>query len=200
MHLARPAAAFAVGATAMLALAGASHLRLPFHAGETALLRIAFSARPERIETCRTPSEEELAAVAAHMRQQVVCDGASATYRLTILRNADTLLSDVVRGGGLRRDRQLYVLRELVVPSGSASVEVHLMRIESATRHDTTAVAPPAGADTAGRTAVARRRRQEDEMPPVLALREQVSLTPREVMLVTYDRSTRRLRAVRAEP
>jgi len=39
-----------------------------------------------------------------------------------------------------------------------------------------------------------------DEVPPALHFRETVELRPREVLLVTYDQSQRRLRAVRGMP
>ena len=199
----RPAAVLAAAAAA-LALAAASRVPIPVHTTDAALLRVAWSARPERIETCRTPSEAELAALPAHMRQREVCEGTTASYRLEVLRDGALLDTATVRGGGLRRDRQLYVFRELRVPSGPATYEVRLTRREAA--------AAPAAADTSGAAATGvpgmgvgpatcaldqRSRRVADEVPPTLVLRERVALDPREVLLVTYDRGTRRLHTVR---
>lgn len=213
------AAARAVGAVlaaaAALALVAASHVPLPVHRSGNALLRVAWSARPERVEVCRTLAEEELAALPQHMRQRVVCEGSTARYRLEVRRDGALLDSATVRGGGLRHDRELYVFRELPVPSGRSTVEVRLVRIDSG------AVATAAGADDADLararspgddSAVAtvgdrarrevdeRRRRDADAVPARLALRETVTLAPREVLLVTYDRGTRRLRTLRGTP
>ena len=83
-------------------LTAISRVNVSVHESEQALLRVAFSARPERIETCRTLSDAELADVPQHMRQRVLCEDATATYRLHVSSNNVVLDSRVVRGGGLR--------------------------------------------------------------------------------------------------
>lgn len=184
-----------VAGAAALALAAASAIPLRANPTPHAMLRVAFSARPERVESCRTLSADELADVPQHMRQRVVCEGTTARYRLEVRHDDTLLVSAELRGGGLRHDRQLYVLRELRVPSGRATVEVRLSRID-------TAAAPASAAPSDGepsREADQRRRRMADEVPATLVLRETVTLAPREVLLVTYDQGARRLRAVRSE-
>jgi len=187
----------ALAGVAALALAAASAVPLRVHPTSDAMLRVAFSARPERIETCRTLGAEELAEVPQHMRQSEVCEGATARYRLDV-RRADTLLASAeLRGGGLRHDRRLFVLHELRVPSGRSTIEVRLSRLDSiAAPVDT---APVALDDRSGRETGERRRRMADEVPASLVLRETVTLAPREVLLVTYDQDARRLRAVRSD-
>lgn len=192
----------AAAAAAAVALAAASRVPIPAHTTDHALLRVAWSARPERIESCRTLGEEELAALPAHMRQREVCEGVTASYRLEVLRDGTLLDTATVRGGGLRRDRQLYVFRELRVPSGPATFEVRLTRreaaaVDTAAADGGAASAPGDGVDPARRELDERGRRVADEVPPALALREAVTLDPREVLLVTYDRGTRRLITVR---
>ncbi|MBA3889076.1 MAG: hypothetical protein H0X64_00950 [Gemmatimonadaceae bacterium] len=184
--------------TAVMTLA--SRLMLRVNDSDEAMVRLAWTARPERIEHCRTLGDDELAALPAHMRQQVVCEGVTARYRVDVLRNGHVLATDHLRGGGLRNDRQLYHHRELRVPSGTSTFEIRVTRSDSAT------AAPGQVADSgatagelASRDEVGRSRRQADEIPPAIVLTETVTLAPREVMLVTYDRTTHRLRAVRKD-
>jgi hypothetical protein len=209
----------AVGATFGLASATTASHR-PHPDGE-ARLRVAFSARPERVENCRTLDERELANLPAHMRQSVVCEGFVARYRLEVRRDDSLVASALVRGGGLRHDRQLYVLRELTLPSGRSTIDVRLTRIDSATprpgahddfeHHDDrdarqdslarrrAAADDPEDEDRAHRDEEEHRRRIEDEVPSSLLLRETLTLRPREVLLVTYDQTARRFRAMRGE-
>src|SRR5690606_41211795 len=75
-----------LGTGAGLALASLSAIPVMVNgnAGE-AMIRVAFSARPQRIETCREVSDEELAEIPVHMRQTTVCEGITATYLLEVL-------------------------------------------------------------------------------------------------------------------
>lgn len=187
-----------VAAGAALALAAASAVPLRARAPSEARLRVAFSARPERIETCRTLGAQELADVPEHMRQSVVCEGATARYRLDVVRDGTPLATAVVRGGGLRHDRQLYALRELAVPSGASTIEVRLTRLDSArAAPDEDEEADDADDEPRSRDAAERRRRKADEVPASLVWRETVTLAPREVLLVTYDQEARRLHSIR---
>jgi len=194
---------------AVLALSLASTFPVRVNPSSQSILRIAFSARPERVETCITPSAEELAELPQHMRQSVVCEGHSAAYRLEVHRDGQLLATASVHGGGLRQDRQLYVLEELPIPSGRSSIEVTLSRVDTLSGDDAgpdDAVTPSSGtgdstaSDTSireERDAEQRRRRMADEVPSSLVFRETVELAPREVLLVTYDRGARRLQMVR---
>jgi hypothetical protein len=170
-----------------LALAFVSAAPFRVNALPDARLRVAFSARPERIETCRIPSADELAKLPTHMRQGVVCEGITASYRLEVRRDDSLVAGALLRGGGLRHDRQIYALRELSVPSGRSTIDVRLERLD-------TVAARPGGAQ---HESDEHRRRVADEVPPMLTLHEDVTLDPREVLLVTYDQASRRLRIVR---
>ena len=64
-----------------------------------AQLRLSWRARPERIEQCRRPSAAELAEVAEHMRQRVICTGVEASYTLRVA------VRDRVRNEGNGRGR-----------------------------------------------------------------------------------------------
>ena len=171
-----------------------SRVTVPVHRSEQAMLRVAFSARPERIEHCRTSSDSELADVPQHMRQGVVCEGASATYRFRVSNGDSVLDSRIVRGGGLRHDRQIYVLGEYPLAVGSSTVEVLLERIESSTEDSESTKADPSMEDSLrSRDEDARARRNADAVPARLVLREDVVAGAREVLLVTFDRDERRL-------
>jgi hypothetical protein len=211
-----------IGLATLVSIGAALGLALvsdaPFHANvrDDARLRIAFSARPERIESCRTPSESELANLPAHMRQGVVCEGTTATYRLEVRRDDSLVTTALLRGGGLRHDRRLYALRELSVPSGRSTIDVRLARVDSVASHPAREARDRSrdqGADHGsrehrddhtrlGEDALARdedehRRTVADEVPPLLTLRDTITLAPREVLLLTYDQATHRLRTVR---
>ena len=200
-----------VGAVLALALVSAAPFRV--NALPDARLRVAFSARPERIETCRTPSADEMANLPAHMRQGVVCEGTTASYRLEVRRDDSLVASALLRGGGLRHDRRLYALRELSLPSGRSTIDVRLARVDTVVARADTATRAREDHERDGRghddddrrDARSRdedehRRRVADEVPSVLTLHEVVTLNPREVLLVTYDQASRRLRTVRGAP
>ena len=200
---------------ALMAMAWASTAPLRVDTSGGAIVRVSLGARPERIETCRTQSDEELAKVAPQMRQRVVCEGVTARYRLTVRRDGEQLLSQVVRGGGLRHDRQLYVSRDLQVPAGPASFAVHITRIDTVAS-ETGDARVSAAVDTGrrrdddnatgqtgvipgreGREAEERRRRQEEAIPAELDLSVDAPLAAGEVLLISYDQGTRRLVARR---
>jgi hypothetical protein len=208
-----------VAFAALMAMAWASTAPLRVDATGDAIVRVSLGARPERIETCRTQSDEELAKVAPQMRQRVVCEGVTARYRLEVRRDRELLLSQVVRGGGLRHDRQLYVSRDLRVPPGPASFTVHITRIDTVAaerddardddddddavdagrRRDDDSLTGQAGVipGRAGREAEERRRRREEAIPAELELEIDAPLTSGEVLLISYDQDTRRLVARR---
>lgn len=190
-------------AGAVFALAAAvgivhgSHVPVTLDPGEHAVLRVAFGARPERIEVCRDLSTEEQQALPAHMRQATSCDGTTARYHLEVRRDGQMISTAELRGGGLRSDRQLYLFREIRIPSGLSHLEVSLVRVDSIAMVTTTTlpdVAEPTPLDSA------RARRHDGEVPARLELQEDVTLAPHEVLLITYDAESRRLRTVRRAP
>jgi hypothetical protein len=160
------------------ALIRGSALPLPVHATPDGVVRLAWSARPERIENCRSRTAEELARVPPHMRQATVCEGSTAEYRLTVHRNGSLVFTDVVHGGGLRRDRRLYVLEEIPVQPGESQIDVRFDRIG-------------AEADAAPTS------RGSDIAPSHLSFSARLHVRPREVVLVTYSPERGELVAVR---
>lgn len=219
MSVAWRVAGAVVAAALLLATSWASTAPLSIAPSPHAVLRVSLGARPERIERCRRVTDEELAKIAPQMRQQVICEGATARYTLEVRRNGALLHSQLVRGGGLRHDRQLYVSRDIAVPPGPASYRVDLVRLETTgTRGANSDAAedrrdrddperPDNGARESGepqsrdaREAAARRRRRQEAVPAALRLDLDATLTPREVLLVTYDPARRQLVSRRGAP
>ncbi len=189
--------AAALAVMMMLALSALSRGRWRPHLSSDAVLRIALSARPERIETCRTLSQEELAARPAHMRLAVECTGGFATYRLRAWRDSVLVDDRVLHGGGFRRDRPIHVLREYPVPAGVRSLRIVLGRIEQAPGDSAEPPVAVEGAalDRRTREAAERSRRRLEALPPAVEWTGRVTMRPRHVALVTWDPVTRRLTA-----
>ena len=190
----------ALAAAVLLGVAWGSRAPLRVAPLEQALVRISFGARPERIEQCVTQTDEELAKVAPQMRQRVVCEGVAARYRLALFHDGRLVLSEVVRGGGLRHDRQLYVFREVAVPARPAALSMRLTRIDTvgATEEEEDDDDDEEEDDEllggrAGREREERRRRRAESIPPELRLDLRATLEAREVLLLTYDADRRRL-------
>ena len=200
MNAVRLVTAGATTVAGLALMAYASAAPLAYHPPDTARLRLSWSARPERIEVCRTLSEEELSRLAEHMRQRVVCEGVFATYLLRIEVDGRTIGESVIRGAGLRNDRPLYLLRDYVVPPGEHRFRVSLTRREK-TDDDAAAYARAVVPDVdtgryAGRSqreASEHQRRARAAIPPKLVLDTVVSLTPQRVALVTLNAERRAL-------
>jgi len=213
------AAGVAIPFGLLLAMTWASTAPLRVTTSEDAILRLSLGARPERIETCRRQSDEELEKLAPQMRQRVICEGVTARYRLSVRRNGQLLHEQVVRGGGIRHDRRLYVSRDLHVRPGRGVVTVDLVRIDTVVARDEheeeeeeeeehdrrehreredelPGVVMPGRRQ---REAEERERRRVEDVPAELHLEVEATLEPREVLLVTYDPVSRRLVSTRRD-
>jgi hypothetical protein len=164
-----------------------SHMRLTPHANSEAMLRVAWTARPERVEQCETQSQEALAKVPAHMRQAEICDSVSADYVLEVRRNGTVLAEQPVRSGGLRRDRALYVFREVPIPSGEATIDVRFTRVTPVPKAAQDSQDGTRGGTIVDPSAAA------GAVPPTLFLTRRLIVGPGEVVLVTYDSGRREL-------
>lgn len=170
-------AAIAVATSALLALVmlGATAAPLPWHPQDLGMLRLSWRARPERVEVCREPTAEELAGVAEHMRQALLCEGSSASYLLRVAVDDRLLDSAVVRGGGLRHDRLLQLLRNYPLAAGPRRIVISLERREAV---DSISV---------------RLRGEQAVLPPRLRLDTVVTIAPGRVAMVTLESATRTL-------
>lgn len=165
-------------------LAASSGAALPWHDDGAARLRLSWSARPERIETCRRLSDAELESRPVHMRQRLSCDGRSATYDLRVSVDGIVLDSAVIEGGGLRNDRPVFLLRDYPVPAGERAVRVTFVRREAE---------DPRPATDAEREQ--RRERAQSAIPPHLEYDGRVRFRSGAVILVTVERGALRLRS-----
>jgi hypothetical protein len=181
----RPLRVFAwlLGVAVMVGLAAASRAPWRAHPEESGVLRLNLSARPERLERCRTLSEEELASRPAHMRQPVICDGEAASYRLVVTRDGAPLLETELTGGGARRDRPIHLLREYPIPAGTVHLSIALERIDTA---------EAMVVDTAAGIRIA------EALPRSLRLDTTVTVASHRVVMVTYEPRQRRLVALTA--
>jgi hypothetical protein len=184
-------AGIALAAAVMAGLVWASNAPMTAHRSSDAILRLAWSARPERILDCRQRSEEELARLPQHMRQPIACEGVTAEYRLQIFRDGALVVDRVVRGGGLRRDRRLYVLEEVPVPAADVSVIVRFDRVD---RTGPVTGAPPRQPEAADPP------QRGGMVPPQLKFERRLHFAPREVILVTYDPMQRELTTRQGSP
>ena len=147
---------------AMLACAGLVALSWgSVHLGsaDEGVLRLSWRAVGQRIEECRVPSEEELAALPPHMRRDEICEGRLAPFALEVRLDEEVVLRRELHAAGAREDRPTYVFDELRVEPGPHRLEVDFA--------------------VAGGGAAA--------LVPPLRLRTRIELASRSVVLVTRD-------------
>lgn len=169
-------AGWAVAITLTAAVAVLSRVPVAPGRDDLGLIRLAWSARPERIETCRSPTAEEQAEVLSHMRQAQICEGTTAPYRVTLAVDGTTVMDQATHGAGLRHDRPLYFFHEVETAPGVHRVTVRVVRAD-----DEGQLAPLDAAD--------RRR----PIPRSLELDTTLRVSQRAVLLVTYDPNGQRL-------
>jgi hypothetical protein len=178
----------AVGSAA--ALAALSQVPYTPVAGPEALVRLSWRARGERVENCRELSADELRSLPRHMRQERVCEGTTAEYRLRVEVNGEPRVSQAVQGSGEVQVRPLYIYRELALPPGRHRIRVAFERVgPPGSDLDDEGEEDESDDDGASRG----RRAREAAVPRRLELERTLHLSPREVVLVTYDPEHREL-------
>lgn len=195
-----------VTALLLAAMARISAAPVRLESGESARLRLSWSARPERIETCRVLSEKELEQREEHMRQRIECEGRSATYALGVYVDDQLVHESVVRGAGLRHDRPIFLLRDIEVPPGPHRLRVSFRRRET-TDNDAAAFATSAApardsgifAGRGARETVERARRARAAIPAELTLERTLTFGKGQVVVVTFNSERRSLQLVMAE-
>lgn len=115
----------AVVASLILAagMAGLSQVPVATADGD-ARVRLSWRNEPIRVEECRTLTEEDQADVPVHMRRAQSCTGYHVDYELRLEIDGRVVAVDTVAPSGLRRDRPVYVLRDVTVPPGRHDVDV----------------------------------------------------------------------------
>lgn len=196
-NLKRALVAVPTTAAGLALIAWMSAVPVPLASPEAAKLRLSWSARPERIERCRELTSEELAARGEHMRQRLECEGRFATYELGVMVDGHSVHESVVRGGGIRSDRPIFLLREIDVSPGEHQVRVTFNRREPGTDDDES---HEARADTGLSTArdererVERARRVGAAIPRRLELDTTIDFETGHAVVVTLDPETRSLK------
>ena len=193
--------AVAMAVLAALGLRAATAKELASPTAGSSLVRLSWTARPERVERCRRLTDDELAQRPAHMRMRMECEGGFARYLLTVRVDGNLVAGDTIRGGGVRHDRPMHVFNEIAVAPGSRHLVVELARLDSVSTDSTdSAAATPGGqgADTLlgareGREMDERRRRVAEAIPARLILDTTVALAAGGVVLVTWDAGSRKL-------
>jgi len=184
----------------LLGITAISAAPVALHRSEASRLRLSWSARPERIESCRTLSKKELAEREEHMRQRVECEGRFATYLLRVDADDHRLHESVVRGAGLRHDRPIFLLREMDLPPGEHRIRIRFTRREK-TDDDAAAYARVATTDAdtglfagrAEREAVEHERRARAAIPARLELDTTLVFGADRAIVVTLDGERRSL-------
>lgn len=184
-------------------LAASSGVKAPWHPAGATELRLSWSARPERIETCRELSDAELAERPAHMQRRIECVGGSATYDLVVTVDDSLLDDEVIHGSGLRQDRPIFLLRRYPLVEGEHRVRVTFTRREGRDSLDAPEDAPSsvrderderddrdvrdARDDREVRERQERRGRVHAAIPPALVLDTIVDFRGGTAVLITYD-------------
>ena len=186
------------GAVALAAIAAGSATPVALASGEAARLRVSWTARPERIETCRRLSDEELAQRSEHMRQRMECEGGFATYAIEVEVDGQRVEQSVVRGGGLRSDRPIHYLREFDVAPGGREVQVKLVRREAGSaRGDDDRDGRDGDVDDDEDRGISaernvrereeRRRRERTALPAQVELDTTLTIAGGQVAVITFD-------------
>lgn len=188
--------AFAASGLLAWALAASSGAAVPWYGAGASELRLSWSARAERIESCRRLSDDELAARPAHMQQRVECEGRSATYVLHVTVDGHVLDSAVITGGGLRQDRPIILLRDYPVAPGERDVRIVFARREAGDVRDSSEVDDdaPARDDREAREALQRRGRRFAALPPRLEFIRRVQFRAGEAVMLTVEQGTLAMR------
>lgn len=105
-------------------IAGLSRVPIGGAEPDEAVLRLSWRTLAVRVEECRRRTEEELAALAEHMRTPEVCTGGGADYELRVEVDQVELVRDTLVPAGARRDRPVFVFRDVDLAPGRYRVDV----------------------------------------------------------------------------
>ncbi|HEU4585759.1 MAG TPA: hypothetical protein VFR95_08415 [Gemmatimonadaceae bacterium] len=188
-------------AVALWLVARASAVALPWHAADAARVRMSWSARPERIESCRALTAEEIEKEPPHMRRHVECTGTFATYLLHVASDGRVIDERIVKGGGIRNDRPMYLLADYDLMAGEHRIRVKFTRREKTDDDSAAVVLHAARTDTDSGIFAGRAEREDEErarrrraaVPAIMEMDTLLTLAPGQVKLITFDAEARQL-------
>jgi hypothetical protein len=100
-----------------------AHSPLPSGHGE---LRLSLAHLTERMEPCRTLSEEERMALPPNMRIIEKCGRARASAQVELRLDERVLYADSIRPAGLHREGRTYLFRSWPLPAGDYTLQLAL--------------------------------------------------------------------------
>jgi hypothetical protein len=124
MTLPQKLGATVVSAAILLVIAALSVVPTSQAEPDEALVRLSWRLQGVAVEECRTLTAEELAGIPAHMRRTEECTREIVDYELRVAGVPAGELVDTVSPSGVRRDRPVYVFRDLAVNPGTYDVEI----------------------------------------------------------------------------
>jgi len=113
-----------VAVACAVVLGALSRQQIPNTGTPEAALRFSWRLRSEEVGDCRHPTEQEMEALPAHMRNPDACVGQVPDYRLLVRVNGEERFDDRVRASGARGDRPLFVYREIRLRPGTHDLQV----------------------------------------------------------------------------
>ncbi len=180
----RRAAGIVLAGVALLCLGALS--RVTYDSGDSgsATLRLSWRVRGHHVDKCHRLTAAELERLPAHMRRAEVCEGYMAPYILSVRVDGVLLDSAVAAPAGARRDRPVYVFRELRLTPGTHDIKIGFV----STATEVEAHAP--GSDPV----------TDIDAPAHLQFTSSMKLGVNDVVLVTYDPESGGLVARRKAP
>jgi hypothetical protein len=144
------------------AMAGLSRAPYRANADEGGVLRLSWRYQSRDAVDCRRPSAAELEALPTHMRNPDACISTPVPYALTLTIDGSVVLDETLHAAGARQDRPVFVLHEVALPPGEHQISV----------------------------AFSSRPEDDTVAPMTLAWSERLTVQPREIVLIGYDRES----------
>ena len=86
------------------------------------LLRLSWRLAGQTVKDCQKRTPQELASLPIHMRTSEICAEKKLAYRLILSVDGKSYIEKIIRPGGFRSDRPLYVAENLELPEGKYQV------------------------------------------------------------------------------
>ena len=177
--------ALQIGLAAVLLAGLAALAHVPIgQAPHDAMVRLVGRMVAEKVKVCRNLTTEELAKIPKHMQTAGQrCEQSLLPYHLDVWVDESHRIDLPMRPAGIRGDRPIYVLQDLLLPPGARQLRI---------RFEPEALSPaspgiPGGAPDPQRAALAEAIRQGTRYN----LDRTVQLNPGQVVLVELNEQTR---------